>query len=52
MWKPKTKENHGMFFLYKNQDYIHLIYDYQLKGRYKPLDIPSPTGRKHQVSNL
>ena len=38
MWKPKMGENHIMIFLY--QDYIHLIYENQIKMR---LQLPSFT---------
>jgi hypothetical protein len=39
-------------FLISNQDYIHLIYEHQLKGGYNPLALPASIGKKHQLPDL
>ena len=38
-----------MELLYYIKLKLYPFYQYQLEGGYKPLDLPTPNGRKHQL---
>ena len=51
METQNERKPHNSFLILK-QNYIHLIYQYQLTGGYNPLVLPAPTGRKHQLPSF